>query len=58
MAITVAEREHRAIARILSEFGFSDTDDVPLSAIVRSALVELKHLREALSRLPQGREEL
>jgi len=48
MALTIAEREHRAIAAILSKHGFSDTEDVPLSAILDSALTTLKHEVERL----------
>lgn len=47
MALTIAEREHQRFANILSEFGFSDTDDVPLSEVLRSSLVQLKHRAEA-----------
>ncbi len=49
MALTIAEREHRAIAAILSKHGFSDTDDVPLSAVADSALTTLRHEIELLS---------
>ena len=36
------EREYSAILKACSDFGFSDTDDVPLSAIVRSAFQTLR----------------
>ncbi len=36
------EREYSAILKVCSDFGFSDTDDVPLSAIVRSAFQTLR----------------
>lgn len=42
MALTIAEREHLAFAKILSEHGFSDTDDVSLSAVLNSALQTLE----------------
>lgn len=48
MALTVAEREHRRFADILSRFGFSDTDDVPLSAVLESALRQLTHENEKI----------
>ncbi len=36
------EQEYHAILKACSDFGFSDTDDVPLSAIVRSAFQTLR----------------
>jgi hypothetical protein len=36
-------REYHAILKACSDFGFSDTEDVPLSAIVRAAFIQMKH---------------
>ncbi len=46
MGLSIAEKEHRLFAQILSEFGFSDTGDVPLSAVLRAGIQTERHVRE------------